>query len=42
LHRSQNNNIFAIPFDANENAGEMFVMDILALDRSGAAPVEEY
>lgn len=34
--------LFAIPFDANENAGEMFVMDIPALDRSGAAPVEEY
>ena len=34
--------LFAIPFDASENAGEMFVLDIPALDRSGAAPVTEY
>lgn len=34
--------LFAIPFDASENAGEMFIMEIPALDRNGAAPIEEY
>jgi len=29
-------------FALHTNSGEMFVMDIPALDRSGAAPVEEY
>lgn len=34
--------LFAIPFDSAMNAGELFRLDIPALDRSGASPVSEY
>lgn len=34
--------LFAIPFDASENAGEMFVLNIPALSKEGASPVTEY
>ena len=34
--------LFAIPFDAAMNAGELFRLDIPALDRNGASPVSEY
>lgn len=34
--------LFAIPFDADENAGELYSLDIPALEKNGAAPVSEY
>ena len=34
--------LFAIPFDQNENAGELFTLDIPALSKSGASPASEY
>ena len=34
--------LFAIAFDKNENAGELFTLDIPALSRSGASPATEY
>lgn len=34
--------LYAIPFDADENAGEMVSLDIPALSKSGASSVEEF
>jgi len=34
--------LFAIPFDADENAGELYSLDIPALEKGGASPIEEY
>lgn len=34
--------LFAIPFDASENAGEMFSLDIPALSKSEASPASEF
>lgn len=34
--------LFAIAFDKNENAGELFTLDIPALSKSGASPATEY
>ena len=34
--------LFAIPFDVGKNAGELFRLDIPALDKNGASPVSEY
>lgn len=34
--------LYAIPFDADENTGEMISFDISALSRSEASPVEEF
>lgn len=34
--------LYAIAFDGNENAGELFKLDIPALSRSGASPASEY
>jgi hypothetical protein len=34
--------LFAIAFDKNENAGELFTLDIPALSKAGAFPASEY
>ena len=34
--------LYAIPFDASENTGELFKLDIPALSKAGASPVSEY
>ena len=34
--------LFAIPFDTDENAGELYSLDIPALEKGGASPIAEY
>ena len=34
--------LYAIPLDANENAGEMFKLEIPALSKGNASPISEY
>ena len=34
--------LFAIAFDKNENAGEMFTLDIPALSKAGASPADQF
>lgn len=34
--------LYAIPFDASENAGELFKLDIPALSKTGVSPISEY
>lgn len=34
--------LYAVPFDADENAGELYYLDIPALDKNGASPISEY
>ena len=34
--------LFAIPFDADENAGELYSLDIPALEKGGVSPIAEY
>jgi hypothetical protein len=34
--------LFAIAFDKNKNAGEMFTLDIPALSKSGASPATDF
>ena len=34
--------LYAIPLDANENAGEMFKLEIPALSKGNTSPISEY
>lgn len=34
--------LYAVPFDADENAGELYHLDIPALSKAGASPISEY
>ena len=34
--------LYAVPFDAEENAGDLFSLDIPALTKSGASPASEF
>lgn len=38
----KNYKLFAIAFDKNKNAGEMFTLDIPALSKSGASPATDF
>jgi hypothetical protein len=34
--------LFAIAFDQNKNAGEMFTLEIPALSKAGASPADQF